>query len=282
MMDLGRFALIAACLTPFPTFADVIFVHTDHLGSAAVYTNGNGEVIGREFYTPYGESLNPPTTDDTVSFTGHYRDGDTGLIYMQARYYDPEIGRFLSVDPVIFQQDKLEYFNRYWYAAGNPVMYIDPNGEELTRITLTGGDSSNPVQPRTYLVDSTIAGNAANFVQAAQSRFPSLSVNNAFRVVDSNTIQTTNTTAPPGASRHQAGFAIDLNGVSALSETELQELYEIADENGFGPATNPASDRPHFSADPTEHGYESLGEAVQENRSDYEQNHQEEVPELYE
>lgn len=153
---------------------------------------------------------------------------------------------------------------------------------ELTRITLTGGDSKNPVQQRTYLVDAKIADNAVKFVNAAQVRFPSLTVNNAFRVADSGTIQTTNTTAPPGAGRHQGGFAIDLDGVNSLSEAELGELYEIANENGFGPATDPASDRPHFLADPTEHGYESLSEAVDENRTDYKENHQEEVPDLYE
>lgn len=49
-------------------------------------------------------------------------------VYMQARYYDPKIGRFLSVDPVTFSPNKPQFFNRYWYAQGNPYKYTDPDG----------------------------------------------------------------------------------------------------------------------------------------------------------
>ena len=62
-------------------------------------------------------------------FTGHIRDTDTGLTYMQARYYDPVIGRFLSNDPVGFAEGGVDYFNRYAYTANDPVNNIDPDGE---------------------------------------------------------------------------------------------------------------------------------------------------------
>jgi RHS repeat-associated protein len=52
---------------------------------------------------PYGEERQDPAANDNdESFTGHIRDEDTGLIYAQARYMDPVIGRFLSGDPVGF------------------------------------------------------------------------------------------------------------------------------------------------------------------------------------
>jgi len=74
-------------------------------------------------------------------FTGHMKDSETGLnpcifrfanCTVQARYYDPVIGRFLSVDPVGFlDTGEPTYFNRYTYAANNPVNMVDPSGEPL-------------------------------------------------------------------------------------------------------------------------------------------------------
>ena len=68
------------------------------------------------------------SVDNTnVGYTGHQWDNDSGLNYMQARYYDPLIGRFMSNDPVGFRD--IHSFNRYAYANNNPYKYVDPNGE---------------------------------------------------------------------------------------------------------------------------------------------------------
>jgi RHS repeat-associated protein len=56
------------------------------------------------------------------------QDAATGLTYMQQRYYDPLIGRFLSVDPVTALDDPVGYFNRYVYASNNPYRFRDPDG----------------------------------------------------------------------------------------------------------------------------------------------------------
>ncbi|MDV6314914.1 RHS repeat-associated core domain-containing protein [Idiomarina sp. HP20-50] len=69
-------------------------------------------------------------------YTGHVGD-DTGLVYMQARYYDPVIGRFYSNDPVGFTGE-IDTFNRYSYVANNPYKYTDPTGEEKISLGLTG------------------------------------------------------------------------------------------------------------------------------------------------
>ncbi|WP_242112241.1 RHS repeat-associated core domain-containing protein, partial [Luteimonas aquatica] len=58
----------------------------------------------------------------------HVLDAATGMNYMQQRYYDPAIGRFLSVDPVTAYEKPGANFNRYWYANNNPYRFIDPDG----------------------------------------------------------------------------------------------------------------------------------------------------------
>jgi len=58
-------------------------------------------------------------------------DADTGLVYAQQRYYDPIVGRFLSVDPVTADAGSGGNFNRYWYANNNPYRFTDPDGRDF-------------------------------------------------------------------------------------------------------------------------------------------------------
>ena len=106
-----------------------VFLHNDHLGSPVAATDGGGAVLWRESRTPFGEKLNDPADNrDDIGFTGHIEDADTGLTYMQARYYDPVVGRFHSNDPVGFAEGGVGYFNRYAYTFNDPVNLIDPDG----------------------------------------------------------------------------------------------------------------------------------------------------------
>ena len=103
------------------------YLHTDALGSPVLVTNGPHQVTERSTYEPYGQRLNAPV-EDGIGYAGHVSDGLTGLSYMQQRYYDPEIGRFLSVDPVTAYGGNLRHFNRYAYAYNNPYRFTDPDG----------------------------------------------------------------------------------------------------------------------------------------------------------
>ena len=106
-----------------------VFPHQDHLGSPVAETGLSGAVNWREAYSAYGEKrLDPVGNRDDEGFTGHIDDAATGLTYMQARYYDPVIGRFLSNDPVAFAPTRPQMFNRYSYALNNPVNMVDPDG----------------------------------------------------------------------------------------------------------------------------------------------------------
>ena len=111
------------------------YLHQDHLGTSVAATLTNGNVVWRETYTPYGELLQGANYNrNRQGFTGHIRDTDTGLTYMQARYYDPVIGRFLSNDPVGFAEGGVDYFNRYSYTANDPVNATDPTGKDIEEI----------------------------------------------------------------------------------------------------------------------------------------------------
>jgi RHS repeat-associated protein len=110
--------------------AAVTWLHPDHLGSAVAGTGSTGSVVWRESEQPFGEDwITAPANDNQAGYTGHVEDAATGLTYMQARYYDPVIGRFLANDPVGFSPNRPDMFNRYAYAANDPVNMVDPDGE---------------------------------------------------------------------------------------------------------------------------------------------------------
>lgn len=103
------------------------YQHTDALGSPVLVTDGGRVIQGvRTEYEPYGQILAGGVAD-RPNYTGHVADAQTGMDYMQQRYYDPTIGRFLSVDPVTATSVGGN-FNRYWYANDNPYRFIDPDG----------------------------------------------------------------------------------------------------------------------------------------------------------
>lgn len=104
----------------------VEYIHTDALGSPVAITDENQNVIERFDYEPYGHALGP--LRDGPGYAGHVADATTGLSYMQQRYYDALIGRFLSVDPVTAHALPAANFNRYWYALNNPYKFKDPDG----------------------------------------------------------------------------------------------------------------------------------------------------------
>ena len=102
------------------------YQHTDALGSPVATTDTNGALVERTQYEPYGSAIDK--TVDGIGYTGHVMDAATGLTYMQQRYYDPTLGRFLSNDPVTADSGTGSNFNRYWYAHSNPYKFTDPDG----------------------------------------------------------------------------------------------------------------------------------------------------------
>ena len=77
-----------------------IFYHHDHLGSTRLVTNSSGTAVTTYKFTPYGETDTHTGADTKYGFTGKEGEVETGLTYFGARYYDPVMGRFISVDPI--------------------------------------------------------------------------------------------------------------------------------------------------------------------------------------
>lgn len=118
---------VLGLLTGAASAETVTYIHTDQLGSPVLETNSAGANVRAADYRAYGdELLSGPQLGP--AFTGHYRDADTGLVYMQQRYYDPLTGRFLSVDPVGVSPVNGLNFSRYWYASNSPYVNTDPDG----------------------------------------------------------------------------------------------------------------------------------------------------------
>jgi len=135
--------LLAFAAKPNPAQAagevTVIYIHTDISGNPLAATDENGNLVWKESYQPFGArtQYNPASAAQAQWFHGKEQDAATGLQYFGARWYDPEIGRFLGIDPVGFQDGNLHSFNRYAYGNNNPIRYVDPDGNNA--FTAFGG-----------------------------------------------------------------------------------------------------------------------------------------------
>lgn len=145
----------------------VTYVYTDPQGTPLAEADASGDITARFEYTPYGVPVaSMGAAPDGVGYTGHVNDPETGLVYMQARYYDAEVGRFLSVDPVGPQEGNLSRLNRYSYADNNPVMHLDPTG------AFSKNMSSDQIRCEVYHCESDSSATDGYSMQAAPSASP--------------------------------------------------------------------------------------------------------------
>ncbi|WP_428993089.1 RHS repeat-associated core domain-containing protein [Luteibacter rhizovicinus] len=138
----------------------VRYYFSDPQGNILVETDGQGVITAVQDYRPYGQIALGPAHDGP-GYTGHVTDSDTALVYMQARYYDPSIGRFLSVDPLGPDSANLPSFNRYMYVAGNPIANIDPDGRDI--LVIAGGHRAGSLSPFGHVASSIQGYGVASF-----------------------------------------------------------------------------------------------------------------------
>jgi RHS repeat-associated protein len=146
-------ATVAWAKYPHPNFrvvgsgagAATYFMHRDHLASVKAETDRDGALAQSSLYKPYGDRIETKliaaTPSDPKGFTGERHDAETGLIYLHARYYDPQLGRFLSPDtwdPILEGVGT----NRYAYADNDPINKADRNGHDTRDISTPSTESS--------------------------------------------------------------------------------------------------------------------------------------------
>ena len=111
----------------------IYYYHPDHLGTSTALTDVTGEPYQFFLNLPFGETmaeqLGSHYYNSPYKFNGKELDEETGLYYYGARYYDPKVSNWLSVDPLA---EKFPAFSPYVFSANNPIYYVDPDGKEPT------------------------------------------------------------------------------------------------------------------------------------------------------
>lgn len=102
----------------------------DMQGSTTNLVKSDGTLSAAYDYTDFGETteLAGAAFDNQIRYTGGIYDEETGLYYLNARYYDPETGRFISQDSYRGKIDDPNQWHLYVYCANNPINYVDPSG----------------------------------------------------------------------------------------------------------------------------------------------------------
>ena len=109
----------------------------DGLGSLRRWTDDDGDEVYAVDYTPFGGLAGASGASPSAwGYAGEYQEGQSGLIYLRARWYDPATGRFLTRDPFAGIPTIPATLNPYVYALNNPVMYTDPSGEVIPLLAL--------------------------------------------------------------------------------------------------------------------------------------------------
>jgi len=143
---IGFVLAVLFLFNPNMASAKKYYFHEDHLGGASIMTDEDGEVVAEYQYYPYGGTYSEETSGEdfgnSYKYTGQEEDSEIGLYYYGSRYYNPEVTKFMSRDPAVYDERFLEMlrdpqsFNTYAYVRNNPIKYIDPSGEYVVE---TGG-----------------------------------------------------------------------------------------------------------------------------------------------
>ncbi|MET4714356.1 RHS repeat-associated protein, partial [Pseudomonas sp. PvP125] len=122
------------------------YFHTDQIGTPLEMTDPDGQIVWQATYRAWGEieTLAVSEVEQNLRFQGQYYDDETGLHYNTFRYYDPQVGRFITQDPI----SVLGGANLYQYAL-NPLSWLDPlgwagNPANATHITYQGIKNGKP------------------------------------------------------------------------------------------------------------------------------------------
>lgn len=208
--------------------------HLDHLGSVRLVTDWAGRSLTEHDYAPFGvtttktyqEPSVPSGHVDAMRYAGHWRDflgwenvdNTEYLDYMHARYYDPNLGRFLSVDPMLGDPRVPQSWNRYAYVINSPINNVDPSG----------------MKPCDAAVIATLPeGIVCEQAEATADPPPSDSMNLFLAGMGGSRALDRLSSAVPFTSRDASNFVAGFgNGVSLGITDQIQDMWDEAVWNG--------------------------------------------------
>ena len=113
-------------------FGELYYYRKNLQGDIIAIVDEAGNEAGRYTYDAWGNcsvSGSGVMSANPFRYRGYYWDDEAGLYYLNTRWYDPEVGRFISPDSVNYlDPETLNGLNLYAYCLNNPVMYVDPTG----------------------------------------------------------------------------------------------------------------------------------------------------------
>ncbi|MEK5389042.1 RHS repeat-associated core domain-containing protein [Margalitia sp. FSL K6-0131] len=123
------------------------FYHFNAHGDVVSITDSSGSIVATYDYDAWGNPTKVEEKDEVKDnpfrYAGYQYDQETGLYYLLARYYQPQQGVFLSLDPSPGQDNDFITQNGYTYAGNNPIKYIDPDGSMFRSIEEEGLESGS-------------------------------------------------------------------------------------------------------------------------------------------
>ena len=104
--------------------------------------NTSGTIVASYTYDPWGKVEVSPSTSvvanaNPLRYRGYYYDAESGFYYLQSRYYDPTIGRFINADSFVSTGQGFLGYNMFAYCNNNPVSYVDYSGKFLIEISVS-------------------------------------------------------------------------------------------------------------------------------------------------
>ena len=159
---------IAAC-----RYNDQLYLYiTDGQGNVIALIDNNGNTVVEYYYDAWGNHKVVDANGDEITdqddignvnpfrYRGYYYDTETGLYFLQTRYYDPEVGRFLNRDSVQYADpETINGLNLYAYCLNNPVEYVDPTGHIIISFLLAGAIVGFTVSFTSSVVSQAIMNN---------------------------------------------------------------------------------------------------------------------------
>ena len=111
------------------------YYHTNYRGDVVALTDSAGAVVATYQYDAYGNLLKETgNVENPYRYAGYRYNKESGLYYLQSRYYNPETGRFLTRDTFEGFENEPLSLNKYAYAENKPILYTDPSGHARPQV----------------------------------------------------------------------------------------------------------------------------------------------------